>query len=64
MAEQARVTPSQIALAWLLHRSPSLIPIPGTGSSTHLRENLAAAKVVLGDAAMEALRSPNADAST
>ncbi|MFE9769406.1 aldo/keto reductase [Streptomyces sp. NPDC005808] len=40
-------TPGQIALAWLLHRSPVLCPTPGTGSPTHLEENLAAAAVHL-----------------
>jgi aryl-alcohol dehydrogenase-like predicted oxidoreductase len=37
------VTPMQIALAWLLHRSPNILLIPGTSSLSHLRENLQAA---------------------
>jgi aryl-alcohol dehydrogenase-like predicted oxidoreductase len=37
----------QVALAWLLQRSPNILLIPGTSSVTHLRENLAAAKVTL-----------------
>ncbi|MFJ8824052.1 aldo/keto reductase [Streptomyces sp. NPDC102467] len=40
-------TPSQIALAWLLHHSPVLCPTPGTGSPAHLEENLGAARVRL-----------------
>lgn len=43
------VQPSQLALAWLLHRSPVMLPIPGTGSLEHLRENCAAALVDLTD---------------
>ncbi|MFG2532450.1 aldo/keto reductase [Streptomyces sp. NPDC048516] len=39
--------PGQIALAWLLHRSPVLLPTPGTGSPAHLDENLAAGRIVL-----------------
>lgn len=41
------VTPAQIALAWLLHRSPALCPTPGTGSLAHLEENLGAGGVRL-----------------
>jgi aryl-alcohol dehydrogenase-like predicted oxidoreductase len=37
----------QVALAWLLHRSPSALLIPGTSSVAHLRENLAAAQLTL-----------------
>jgi aryl-alcohol dehydrogenase-like predicted oxidoreductase len=40
-------TPMQVALAWLLHRSPNILLIPGTSSLAHLRENLAAAELVL-----------------
>jgi pyridoxine 4-dehydrogenase len=53
--------PAQIALAWLLHRSPLIAPIPGTARTDHLRENLAAADIVLTDrerAALDALRPP------
>ena len=49
-------TPEQVALAWLLRRSPTTLPIPGTLSLEHLRENLAAADVALTDADVEALR--------
>ena len=41
------VTPSQLALAWLLHRARVMLPIPGTGSLDHLRENCAAALIEL-----------------
>lgn len=41
-AQQLGGSPSQVALAWLLRRSPNILVIPGTGSLTHLRENLAA----------------------
>jgi aryl-alcohol dehydrogenase-like predicted oxidoreductase len=37
----------QVALAWLLQRSPNVLPIPGTSSVAHLRENLAAAELKL-----------------
>jgi aryl-alcohol dehydrogenase-like predicted oxidoreductase len=40
-------TPGQVALAWLLQRSPVLVPIPGTGSVEHLEENVAAAGLEL-----------------
>jgi diketogulonate reductase-like aldo/keto reductase len=38
-------TPMQVALAWLLQRSPNILPIPGTSSIKHLRENLQAARL-------------------
>jgi pyridoxine 4-dehydrogenase len=47
--------PMQVALAWLLRRSPNILLIPGTASVVHLRENLAAAAVVLPDQMMAAL---------
>jgi aryl-alcohol dehydrogenase-like predicted oxidoreductase len=47
IAEARRVTPSQITLAWLLKRSPAMLPIPGTLSPEHLRENLAALEIEL-----------------
>src|SRR5208283_431993 len=40
-------TPMQVALAWLLHRSPNILLIPGTSSVAHLRENLAAGQLTL-----------------
>ena len=50
-------TPMQVALAWLLRRAPNLLLIPGTGSLTHLRENLAAAELDLPDEAIAALET-------
>jgi aryl-alcohol dehydrogenase-like predicted oxidoreductase len=47
--------PMQVALAWLLRRSPNILLIPGTSSVAHLRENLAAASLVLPDEALSAL---------
>ena len=49
------VTTGQLALAWLLRRSPVMVPIPGTSSVAHLEENLGAAAVELTDAEFEAL---------
>jgi len=47
VADRLRATPMQIALAWLLHRSPNILLIPGTSSVAHLRENLAAGELTL-----------------
>ena len=47
VAADLGVTPMQIALAWLLHRSPNILLIPGTSSVAHLRENVAAAAITL-----------------
>jgi pyridoxine 4-dehydrogenase len=47
VAGRVGATPMQVALAWLLHRSPNLLLIPGTSSVTHLRQNLAAAQLTL-----------------
>lgn len=57
VAREAGATPSQVALAWLLQRSPVMLPIPGTGSVEHLRENCGAATVRLTDAQMATLDS-------
>ena len=43
IAERHGATPTQVVLAWLLARSPAIVPIPGTGSIAHLEENVAAA---------------------
>ena len=56
VARVHRATRRQTTLAWLLHRSPVMLPIPGTLSLEHLRENLAAEKIHLSDAEVEALR--------
>ena len=47
LAREAGCTPAQLALAWLLHKAPHLIPIPGTTSMAHLQENLGGARVRL-----------------
>lgn len=49
IAARLGATPSQIALAWILKRSPVMLPIPGTGSLAHLEENTAAASLELSD---------------
>lgn len=54
-SERTGATPSQVALAWLLRRSPVVLPIPGTSSVAHLEENVAAASVRLTDAEMASL---------
>ncbi len=55
VATDLGATPLQVALAWLLQRSPNILPIPGTSSVAHLRENLAAAELVLGEAEVQRL---------
>ena len=50
VAKAHGATPGQVALAWLLKRSPVMLPIPGTGSVAHLEENVAAADIKLTDA--------------
>jgi pyridoxine 4-dehydrogenase len=47
MADELGASPAQLALAWLLHRSPVMLPIPGTRSVAHLEENVAAATIRL-----------------
>ena len=50
LGEIARIhgaTETQIALSWLLHRSPQMLPIPGTRSAAHVRENVAALDIDL-----------------
>jgi len=55
LSQELHATPSQLALAWLLKRSPVLLPIPGTSTVAHLEENLAAAEVQLTDEQFESL---------
>jgi aryl-alcohol dehydrogenase-like predicted oxidoreductase len=57
VATQLDATPMQVALAWLLHRSPNILLIPGTASVAHLRENLAVADITLPDDALKMLDS-------
>jgi aryl-alcohol dehydrogenase-like predicted oxidoreductase len=47
VAERTRTTPARVAIAWLLARSPAILPIPGTGSIAHLEENMKAAGLKL-----------------
>ena len=56
IAERHGATPAQITLAWLLRRSPVMLPIPGTLSLDHLGQNLAALGIELSDAEFDALR--------
>jgi len=56
IAEDRGVSPAQIALAWLLRRSPVMLPIPGTLSLDHLKENLASFDIELSDEEFDALR--------
>jgi len=55
VAEECGATPMQVAIAWLLQRSPNILLIPGTSSVTHLRKNLAAADLRLTEDALAAL---------
>ncbi len=55
VAARLQATPMQVALAWLLRRSPNILLIPGTSSVTHLHENLKAADLVLADDVMAEL---------
>ena len=55
LASQTGASPVQLALAWLLRRSPVMLPIPGTGSVSHLEENVAAAQLELTDEQFRAL---------
>ena len=60
VAARHEATPAQIALAWLLQKSPVILPIPGTGSPEHLRENVDAALVELSDDDLLALERDGA----
>ena len=55
-AARCGATPMQVALAWLLHRAPNILLIPGTSSIGHLRENLAASDLVLPDEVLAELQ--------
>lgn len=55
IAKEHRVAPSQIALAWILERSPVMLPIPGTSKVKHLEENVAAVEITLTDSEYAAL---------
>lgn len=55
VAESLGATPTQVALAWLLRRSPNILLIPGTSSLAHLRENLASSELILSSDALAVL---------
>jgi aryl-alcohol dehydrogenase-like predicted oxidoreductase len=55
IANRHDATPAQVAIAWLLQRSPVMLPIPGTGSIAHLEENIATAQLDLSDDQMRGL---------
>ncbi|MEV6994869.1 aldo/keto reductase [Streptomyces sp. NPDC093228] len=55
LSQQYGASPSQLALAWLLKRSPVMLPIPGTSSVAHLEDNIGAASIQLDDQAFETL---------
>jgi aryl-alcohol dehydrogenase-like predicted oxidoreductase len=57
VARRHQATAAQVALAWLLRRSPVMLPIPGTSSLAHLEENLAASALRLDDDDLELLGS-------
>lgn len=59
VAARHGATPAQIALAWLLRRSPAVLPIPGTSSAAHMRENIDAALIKLSEDDMAALVPPS-----
>jgi pyridoxine 4-dehydrogenase len=58
VAQRLGATPAQVALAWLLARSPVILLIPGTSSMMHLEENVASASLVLDDQALHELDAP------
>ena len=55
ISERLNARPSQIAIAWLLRKSPVMLPIPGTSKVKHLEENASAALIKLDDALIEEL---------
>jgi pyridoxine 4-dehydrogenase len=57
VAEHHDATPRQIVLAWMLARSPSILPIPGTGTVSHLEDNTAAAAIKLSPAEVDSLNN-------
>jgi aryl-alcohol dehydrogenase-like predicted oxidoreductase len=61
VASRLKATPMQVALAWLLHRSPNILLIPGTSQLGHLRENLACAQLSLSPATLSELDGIAAD---
>lgn len=64
LAAEHGATPAQLALAWLLHRSPQTVLIPGTTSIAHLEENMGATEITLDDQAMAAIAEAASAART
>jgi aryl-alcohol dehydrogenase-like predicted oxidoreductase len=64
IAQAHNASPTQVALAWLLHRSPMMLPIPGTSSIEHLEQNVAAASLRLSEEEYERLSRVPAMAAT
>ena len=60
-ARRLNITVAQLSLAWLLHRSPVLLPIPGTSQVAHLEENVAAASINIDPAVWTELDELRAD---
>jgi len=67
VARRLQATPGQVALAWLLRKSPVMLPIPGTSSAEHLEQNVRAAELALDDEDVSSLehqgRGPGAETS-
>ena len=57
IAKRHGATIAQLSIAWLLHRSPVMLPIPGTSSTAHLEENLKAAEIILSDTELREIES-------
>jgi len=57
VAKKHGATVSQLSIAWLLHRSPVILPIPGTSSVEHLEENMKAAEITLSDEELSAIEA-------
>jgi aryl-alcohol dehydrogenase-like predicted oxidoreductase len=62
-AARLKATPAQVAIAWLLARSPVMLPIPGTSSVAHLEENLGGAKLELSESELRALSETKSGAA-
>jgi pyridoxine 4-dehydrogenase len=61
LAKRHNATPAQLSIAWLLHRSPVMIPIPGTSQVKHLYENIAAASLQIGPVEWSQLEAASKD---
>ncbi|MBV8180378.1 MAG: aldo/keto reductase, partial [Mycobacterium sp.] len=57
IAKRHGATVAQLSIAWLLHRSPVMLPIPGTSSIAHLEENLKAAEILFSDTELREIES-------